>query len=148
MDDQMKKTTIENVCVCDSTSPSKLTSSTKMLPTVAQSSFGSTSDTLPTSTVESKTDIDFDGPAKKKALLLFDPSHEKPTSSVVSDSTNGNPFLFGTGIKMNNDSTSTAVIVSDAQTMPKDAKTITTSSISTDSHLSAVKKTGNTAHFK
>lgn len=72
-----------------STSPSK-SASDAALPVVAQFTFGSLRDTLPTSTVESKSNIDFGGPTKKFAstgtLFSFGTDHEQPASSITKNS--------------------------------------------------------------
>lgn len=85
-----------------------------ILPTVAQSSFGTSSDTLVTRTVESKSSFDFDVPTKKLAPLSVGTSHEKPTSrSMVSNPSDVNLLLLGSDSKkMNNNSTTTTAIVS------------------------------------
>lgn len=105
-DDQVGNTT-----VTVSTSPPKLTSDVA-LPIVEQSSFDSSSDTLPTSTVESKSDIDFCVPAKKLAstatMFSFGTGHEKPTSlitknigAVSSSLISAEPNLDGDAVNQN-----------------------------------------------
>lgn len=78
---------VENTTVIISTSPSK-SAGDAALPIAVQSSLDSSSDSLPTSTVESKNDIDFDGPPKKLAstsMFAFLTAHDyhKPTSSIT-----------------------------------------------------------------